>query len=624
MRRVIWSVVAFISVIALAYADDVKSVQVRARERIEAERPHKWAVIIGVNNYEDEHIRDLTCAVADARAMYGVLVDPKGGGLDPENVRLITDDATKRPTRNSILSVLTILEASVGREDTVIVYFSGHAIVRDGKPYLLPSDTVLTIAPDTGIELERVQRLRAATGCRAQVVILDACHSGVERNAKGSGGMDRVFEETLFSQAEGMAVISSTGLSESAYEDPEVGRSVFTRYLVEGLSGPADAAPNGNCDGLISVSEASNYATKKVKSWAFQHGRIQNPRLDYNVSGEILLALAPVERTVTAATLRVEGANGAAIFVDGQRMGMAPCEITVNLRPLQQKQVEVSAQKTGYRSASARVTLQQGQASLWQPELERIVTAAILRVEGANGAAIFVDGQERGTAPCEITVDLGPLQTKQVEVSAQKTGYRSATARVTLQWGQASLWQPELERIKMPPPISMYFSPGDTPKEMGWGLNSRYYPGRILLNPCDDAPMVWIPPMGDPVADGPDAVAQGFWLYRDLVSIEQYGRMSSDAGTTPGTQRSALPARVQYALAIQYVQWAGGRLAQKSELSHTLKLLRSLDTDGSAQPLMGLIDLQMEWYQDAYSSSGRIGLPGPQARTPRPFRLVLQ
>jgi len=64
--RVQTPLIILLGLCTIAHAQPDK--QVMARARIEAERPNKWAVIVGVNAYDDGEIRDLTCSVADAPA----------------------------------------------------------------------------------------------------------------------------------------------------------------------------------------------------------------------------------------------------------------------------------------------------------------------------------------------------------------------------------------------------------------------------------------------------------------------------------------------------------------------------------------------------------------------------
>ena len=57
--------------------------------------------------------------------------------------------------------------------------------------------------------------------------------------------------------------------------------------MLEGLKGNADQ----DADGMVSASEVSAYTSQKVKAWAFNNNKIQNPRMSANVSDQILLTV---------------------------------------------------------------------------------------------------------------------------------------------------------------------------------------------------------------------------------------------------------------------------------------------------------------------------------------------
>ena len=272
---------------------------VQARERIEAERAQKWALVVGINRYDSEDIRALRYAVADARAIHGLLTDPNQGGFSASRTKLLVDGGELPPTRSNILHQIVQLEQHVGAEDTVLFYFSGHGIEHEGHPMLLPSDAHFALLEDTGIPLSRIERLKRVTGCRVLVAILDACRSGAHRDGARSGRMTEAFLQAL-GMTEGTAVLFSADLDQVAFEDEAAGHGAYTRFLVEALSGAADAAPYGNEDGVVSVSEAHNYVSARLREWGFQHNRMQTPRLDLNDTEEILLTLASAAPAVSA------------------------------------------------------------------------------------------------------------------------------------------------------------------------------------------------------------------------------------------------------------------------------------------------------------------------------------
>lgn len=98
--------------------------------------------------------------------------------------------------------------------------------------------------------------------------------------------MSQAFAQMLFEQlakSEGWAVLSACKQDELSHDYDDKKHGVFTYYLLEGLNGPADA----DGDGLVTVYEASRYATLHTKRWAFKNGVQQNPELKWNVSGDI-------------------------------------------------------------------------------------------------------------------------------------------------------------------------------------------------------------------------------------------------------------------------------------------------------------------------------------------------
>ena len=80
---------------------------VKMRQRYQTpEGGDKWAVIIGVNDYNPP-ITDLRFAVADAESLYSTLTDPEIGGFESDRVMLLTDTSANPPTRDNILLALT-------------------------------------------------------------------------------------------------------------------------------------------------------------------------------------------------------------------------------------------------------------------------------------------------------------------------------------------------------------------------------------------------------------------------------------------------------------------------------------------------------------------------------------
>ena len=94
-----------------------------------------WALIIGINQYQDPAIDDLSFAAQDAQAIYDLLIDPQRGGFDPQRVALMTDQAESddlRPERSRILQRLRLMVQQVEAQDTMLVFFAGHGQEEEG------------------------------------------------------------------------------------------------------------------------------------------------------------------------------------------------------------------------------------------------------------------------------------------------------------------------------------------------------------------------------------------------------------------------------------------------------------------------------------------------------------
>jgi uncharacterized caspase-like protein len=238
-----------------------------------------WALLVGINRYQDSHIADLQVCVDDVTAIHNSL------DASYQVAKLLTDEMVGRlPTRANILGELSTIAQTAAAGDLLLFYFSGHGIAEGGESYLLARDTRLSALKHTAVSMEDVRELMDLSPARAKVIILDACHSGASIG-KAEPVMTPEFIQRVFEEAEGMAVLASCKQGQKSWQWSEKGRSVFTYYLLEALSGNADLSKKG----FVSVSDASQFVTDGVKSWAANAGVPQTPTLQYTVAGDIIL-----------------------------------------------------------------------------------------------------------------------------------------------------------------------------------------------------------------------------------------------------------------------------------------------------------------------------------------------
>jgi hypothetical protein len=241
------------------------------------QRGKTWAVLAGVNRYDDLQISDLRVCADDVTAVRDMLGDT--------NVMLLlTEQAGKPPTRAQILGALATVAESAGPDDLLTFYFSGHGLAQNGEGYLLPCDARISAIRHTALAVRDVREILNRSAARAKLVILDACHSGAVIG-KGSAAMSPEFLERVFAQAEGMAVLASCKHGQYSWEWAEQRRSVFTYYLLEAMAGKADFEDKG----FVTISDASRYVVDNVKRWAAERGLLQTPTLQYESAGDIVV-----------------------------------------------------------------------------------------------------------------------------------------------------------------------------------------------------------------------------------------------------------------------------------------------------------------------------------------------
>ncbi len=260
----------------------------------------RWALLVGIANYPRSvsgyEIQPLRAPVKDVTALTELLKDPRRGGFDADHVFTLTD---AEATRRNILITFNDIARRAQPEDMVIFYFSGHGYRgADGEStYLIPYDLDVRDFAATCINFDDLAKKIRAMQAKKAVVILDACHAGGVKpagaRAMASTGLVRRYLET-FRKAEGRALLLSSDESEVSWETAENG--VFTRFLLEGLNGEADA----NGDGIITFTEVAMYVEDKVPEYTRENfPRVQKPTRRYDfgqVRGDIPLAINQAER----------------------------------------------------------------------------------------------------------------------------------------------------------------------------------------------------------------------------------------------------------------------------------------------------------------------------------------
>ena len=159
----------------------------------------KYAVLIGINEYQYSEVPDLRGCVNDVEVIQSLLVNRFD--FETERItRLVSADAT----RQNILAALAALPGRITNEqDIVVIYYSGHGSQALDREDDEPDGWDETIVPhDSGradghpnndiTDDEIYSNVREVTAKTPNVtLIFDSCHSGTITRDLGSGGYAR-------------------------------------------------------------------------------------------------------------------------------------------------------------------------------------------------------------------------------------------------------------------------------------------------------------------------------------------------------------------------------------------------------------------------------------------------
>jgi hypothetical protein len=260
--------------------------------------PDRWAVVIGVGNYESPGIPKLRYTVSDAEAIYQVLIGP--AGFKKERVLLLTDATERKPTvRNIRWALGTFLSRSARKDDTVLIFFAGHGapetdprgLERDGlAKYLIPSDADPDDLYSSALPMDELQTVFGRIEAERVVAFLDACYSGAAggrtfgSQRTRTGSVDDLFLERL-TRSKGRVIITASRPTELSIELSELGHGIFTYYLIQGLKGAADF----NRDGIVTLQELYGYVEQQVTQKSRAVGGNQHPVMKGELEGGLPL-----------------------------------------------------------------------------------------------------------------------------------------------------------------------------------------------------------------------------------------------------------------------------------------------------------------------------------------------
>lgn len=272
--------------------------QAPAKPRTSPYVRNKWALVVGIQKFQDNSVPTLSHSVNDAKRVAEALSGPQGR-FDPAHVKVLTDEAA---TKTNILLGLGEIRSQAKEDDLVVVYLSSHGLPGDDDPtgvsFVVTYDTnVANGATRYATSLPMVELSEFSRRLRAQrfVLILDTCFGG---GAVGPDKAKRIVPLDASSRIDqftgslhamksgsGRAILAASRSSEASYESSR-GNGYFTWFLLDAL------AQHDGLDDLKTVYEATRVKVSDAVKQELGHN--QNPVMDFTESGDgIVLGVPP-------------------------------------------------------------------------------------------------------------------------------------------------------------------------------------------------------------------------------------------------------------------------------------------------------------------------------------------
>lgn len=241
-----------------------------------------YAIVIGVSKYRDPKIPRLDLADKDAKSFGDFLKAQDKMFKEVRVTLLLNEKATKPEVEKHLYYTLP----KAGKDDTIILFFSGHGAYDPLRPkdfLFLTHDVEPEYLGTTAVKMSGLEFLKGIEAERV-LIIADACYSGgfSEMKPKARAASLKMFLRE-FRSSSGRAIITSGKEGQLSWEVPNLGQSVFTHSLIEGLKGKADK----DHDGVVTLSEAYEYAYGLTKDQTKGH---QHPQFEGKVVGAFPLS----------------------------------------------------------------------------------------------------------------------------------------------------------------------------------------------------------------------------------------------------------------------------------------------------------------------------------------------
>jgi hypothetical protein len=330
-------------------------------------KPKKIALLVGIDQFEDDAWHTLRFAAKDATDMAEFLASSQGGNFD-QVITLTNPDQTDKKAIHKAVSSLSSINKSP--RDTVLVYMSSHGTLayrQDGQlgRYVVTQDSQEKNVADTAVAVEQLIRKLDRLPSQRKVLMLAFCHSGhgksrlsrhMQEELKKTKGV--FFSKPMELDSAASVILSAASWGQTAQEDGRLKNDIYTHFFLEALKNKKDLDANG----AVTVSEAHEYAAKNT--YAFTSGR-QRPTAQSDILGADPIVLAGRIASVGEPVLQSfhPDFDGVEVTINGQSKGKFP-----GLFVLPKGKVEIALSNLREEKQQTRIHLEAKSGTIYKAE----------------------------------------------------------------------------------------------------------------------------------------------------------------------------------------------------------------------------------------------------------------
>ena len=241
----------------------------------------RWALIIGINNYQNHFLEPLSMPRYDAKLIEDTL---KNEGKFDIVIRMTDDifpNSPKYPSKKNIYKVLQQISDDIQENDNFLLFFSGYTIqTSDNKTNLLTIDSNLNNIENTSLPLSSISDICTHKKLKNSMFFIDGYK--ISASIKVQHLLPGTNENTPFPKIQttdlphDSLIFQATSEKDFSVKNKQsiyTPYGVFAYYLCDGLKGAADF----DNDNLIHIEELITFVKQKIISWSLWRPEQQIP-----------------------------------------------------------------------------------------------------------------------------------------------------------------------------------------------------------------------------------------------------------------------------------------------------------------------------------------------------------